>query len=151
MVRKWPTVDILQLYSGTHKGFDDDLKYLPISFDDDSTANIDASRSHNILKSHHKWNLWLSRCLKNQSLDELMKTRYGLQVGMDDLVKKGLATASICEMFVRWTKSIEKTARQIIKRKHKITRAIATDYFKALEEKRRIDAEFEKFLRESSF
>lgn len=151
MVRKYPAIDILKLYSGTMKGFEDDLQYVPMSFDDDSSAVIDASRSHKALKAHQKWNLWLKRCLKHQDLEELLKTRYGLQVGMDDLQKKGLATAAICEMFVRWQSSIEKTARQIIKKRHGITKAIATDFLKAHAEKKRIDNAFEAFLRDSSF
>lgn len=147
MVRKYPAIDILKLYSGRLKGFGDDIASLQ-TFDD---AIINADKSFKALKAHDKWNRWLKRCLRNEDLEELVKTRYGLQVGMDDIVKKGLATASIREMFIRWQGSIEKTARQIIKRRHKITHAIATDYFKALEEKRRIDQEFERFLRKSSF
>lgn len=152
MVRKYPSVDILKLYSGTLPGFEDEIHYKPQVFTGDSVdANIDASQSFKRLKAHTKWNNWLKRCLKNQDLNELIKVRYGLQVGMDDLYKSGLSTPAIAEMFVRWQKSIDNTARQIIKRKHKITRAIATDYFKALEEKRRIDVAFECFLRDSSF
>lgn len=148
MVRKWPTIDVLKLYSGRLEGFDDDIAYTPQTFDE---AIIDASGSHKALKAHHKWNNWLKECLRKKDLADLIKVRYGLQVGMDDVVKKGLATPALCEMFVRWQRSIEKTARQIIKSRHKITHAIATDYFRALEEKRRIDAEFEAFLRDSSF
>ncbi len=148
MIRKWPAIDILKLYSGKLSGLEDEIVYSPQTFDD---AIINAHDSFKKLKSHVKWNTWLRRCLKNNDLAELVKVRYGLQVGMDDVYKAGLSTPAIAEMFVRWQKSIEKTARQIIQNKHKISRSIATDYFKALEEKRRIDVEFECFLRESSF
>lgn len=150
MVRKWPTIDILKLYSGQYEGFKDDVQYTPQSFDSEN-AKVDASDSFNALKAHGKWNNWLTKCLKNEDLADLMKVRYGLQVGMDDLYKRGLATPAICEMFIRWTKSIEKTARQIIHKRTRITHAIRTDFLKAHEEKRRLDAEFEAFLRDSSF
>jgi hypothetical protein len=152
MVRKWPTIDVLKLYSGTLPGFNDEIQYRPQVFSgNDVDANIKADASFKKLKAHTKWNMWLKKCLKNDDLQELMKTRYGLQVGMDDVYKAGLSTPALAEMFIRWTKSIEKTARQIIKKRTKITHAIATDFLKAHEEKRRIDSEFEKFLRESSF
>lgn len=150
MVRKWPTIDILKLYAGRLEGFEDETFYQPQTFDD-SKAKIDASGSFKLLKSHKKWNVWLTRCLKNNDLQDLLKVRYGLQVGMDDLYKSGMSTPALAEMFIRWTKSIEKTARQIIKNRTKITHAIATDFLKAHEEKRRIDVEFESFLRDSSF
>ncbi len=143
---KWPAIDILKLYTGKHKGFEDDTPSQ--TFDD---ANIDASKAHRMLKGHDKWNRWLRRCLKYQDLDDLIKVRYGLQVGMANLVKAKLTTPAVCEMFVRWTSSIEKTARQIIKRKSNITHAIAKDFMKAHAEKKRIDNEFEKFLKDSSY
>lgn len=152
MARKWPAIDILKLYSGRLEGFEDELLYNPSSsFGDDVTANVDASKSFKIVKSHHKWNAWLNRCLKNKDLQELMKVRYGLQVGMDDLAKSGLSTPAVAEVFIRWQKSIEKTARQIIKSRTKITHKIATDFRKAHAYKRKIDVEFERFLKDSSF
>lgn len=152
MHRKWPSIDILKLYAGKLEGFEDQIFYNPSSnFGDDMKAKVDASGSFKALKAHTKWNNWLKRCLKNDDLADLMKVRYGLQVGMDDAYKAGLSTPALAEMFIRWMRSIEKTARQIIKRRTKITHAIATDYFKAHAEKRRIDIEFEKFLRDSSF
>jgi len=152
MVRKWPTVDILKLYSGTLSGFEDEIHYKPQVFrGDDVDAKIDASGSFKKLKAHTKWNNWLRRCLKNQDLNELVKVRYGLQVGMDDLVKSGMDTPAIHEMFSRWIGSIEKTARQIIKKRTKITHAIATDFLRAHAEKKRMDDEWERFLRGESF
>jgi len=152
MARKWPAIDILKLYRGQHRGFEDDLLYTPQVFDgNDVDAKIDASSSYKALKAHAKWNKWLTECHKNKDLADLMKVRYGLQVGMDDLYKSGLSTPAIAEMFIRWTKSIEKTARQIIAEKHRITHGIAREHTAALKEKRKIDAEFERFLRDSSF
>jgi len=152
MARKWPAVDILKLYRGQYEGFQNDLLYVPQVFTgDDVDAKIDASSSYKALKAHDKWNQWLTKCHREKNLPELMKVRYGLQVGMDDLYKTGLSTPAIAEMFIRWTKSIEKTARQIIKEKHKITHEIAKSNDKALKQKRKIDAEFEKFILDSSF
>lgn len=151
MVRKWPAIDILKLYSGRLDGFSDELVYKPQSFSEDFDAKIDASASFKALRAHDKWNFWLKRCEKNGDINELVKVRYGLQVGMDDLAKKGLNTPAISEMFVRWTRSIEKTARNIIKKKHKFSSVIAKDYAKAHQAKRRLEREFEDFLRKSSF
>lgn len=152
MVRKWPAIDILKLYSGTLQGFEDELQYKPQEFrGDDVDANIDASASFKRLKAHTKWNVWLKQCLRNKNLNELVKVRYGLQVGMDDLVRQGLDTQAIHEMFVRWIGSIEKTARQIIKKRTRITHAIATDFLKAHTEKKRMDEDWERFIRGESF
>ncbi len=150
--RKWPTIDILKLYIGKLEGFEDEIHYNPQTFNgDDVDANIDASGSFKKLKAHTKWNNWLKKCLKYEDLSDLIKVRYGLQVGMDDLHKAGLSTPAIAEMFIRWTKSIEKTARQIIKKRSKITHEIATNYQKAHQIKRKMDVEFELFLKDSSF
>jgi len=151
MKRKWPAIDILKLYSGRLDGFEDEIVYKPKGFDEDFAANVDVSGSFKAIKAHKKWNAWLSRCEKRGDLQELMKVRYGLQVGMDDLAKKGLSTPAIAEMFIRWTRSIERTARNIIRAKSKITHQMAKDFNKAYAEKRRIDSEFESFLRDSSF
>ena len=59
------------------------------------------------------WNHWLTSCLINERVQELVKTRYGLQVGYDDLVKKKLNTPKTEELFLRWTKSIETTLKRI--------------------------------------
>jgi len=95
--------------------------------------------------------MWLDRCLVNSDLAELMKTRYGLQVGMSDLVKKGIVNNAIREMFIRWTRSIEKTARKIIKKKYGYTNALLQEYSEALNKKRKIEQEYEMFLRRSSY
>lgn len=147
MGRKWPEIDIIKLYSGTFPGFEDDY-ILNLN-----TANIDASRSMKLLRSHDKWNNWLTECLNKKDLDELMKVRYGLQVGMDSLVKKKLNTNLVNETFLRWISSIDKTARQIIKLKNPMPHDIAgaEKNLKALEAKRSRDLEFEKFLMRSSF
>lgn len=147
--RKWPEIDIIKLYAGKFIGFEDDTVY------DFDSATWDATKSANMFKAHTKWNMWLTRCLENNDLNELIKVRYGLQAGMDDLVKKKLSTPQVVEMFLRWISSIERTARQIIKKKNPLpndSSLLKKDMTsETLRIKRSRDLEFDKFLTKSAF
>lgn len=144
MKRKWPTVDILKLYSGTYTK--NDNIYKDASWDDTViTTRDDKAR----FKAHKKWNRWLSLCLKTRNLSELMKMLYGLQAGMDDLAKKNMATPEIVDMWIRWCRSIEKTATKIIILKNPIP--MDGDQQKVALAKKQRNAEIEKFLMESAF
>ena len=112
MARKYEAIDILKLYSGTLKGFEDDFK---IPIDDPKICVFDVSGLRRLLNSHEKWNLWLARCYETCNINELAKVRYSLQAGMDDLVKKKMVTDKIAIFFARTLRSIEKTAERIIK------------------------------------
>ena len=146
MALKYPAIDILKLYTGQDERFSDDT--LP----NREVGVFDASKSDRALKSDKKWMLWLAKCRKNHDLEDLIKVRYGLQVGMDDLVKKKLVTNAIVELFLRWQGSIERTARQIIKDKIHFRAKHDKDVAnKALMYKREMENDFERFLKRSSY
>lgn len=92
----------------------------------------------------------------------LAKVYYGLQIGMDKIAKQRLNDDKIDNLFIRLTRSIEKTIKQIYKRKYpsvlddpqtalnlKATRP--EQYAKLLIVKRNRDQLFEKLLRGESF
>lgn len=105
-----------------------------------------------------KWNDYLTRCDRTGNLDDLMKTLYGIQAGMDDLVKAKMTSEKINQLFLRLQASIENTARRIIKRRipspldhgSGVT-LTAKEKLELIGIKRRRDAEFEKFVRKASF
>ena len=125
-------IDVIRLYSGTMKGFEDDAA---------STA-------------HDKWNKWLSRCVKYHNLDGLMSTRRGLQMGMATAQKNGLVTEGLAELFARWIGSIDRSIKKIVK-----ARALTGNDFidkkhhdkKNYKTKQERDAELEKYLRKKSY
>lgn len=126
MAKKHEGIDILKLYSGQYPKF----------------------------RNTNDWNVWLTRCLEQDKLEELTKVRYGLQVGMDELQKKKLATEKIIETWCRWIGSIEKTMRKIVKRREMYANdQIKKDNHsqKQLLSKRERDANFERFLRKNSY
>lgn len=67
--------------------------------------------------STNGWNEFLSRCYDNSNINALAQVRRGIQMGMNDLVKKKLATDDINVWFCRLNKSIEITAKKIIKKR----------------------------------
>lgn len=147
MARKWPAIDIMKLYSGTMTKNDNIHKHASW---DDTVVNTHDDQAR--FKAHKEWNAWLSKCLLRCDMQELMKVRYGLQVGMSDLVKVKLDTPEIVDMFIRWTRSIEKTARQIVSGKHPFPAPGHPQYdTKVLAAKRAREIDLEEFFRESSF
>lgn len=120
-------IDVIKLYAGAIKGFED----------------------------HTKWNAWLRRCEKTKNLNELVNVRKGLQIGMHTAERKKLTSDALAIAFSRWIGSIEKTMRKIVKdvdslHNDKVSRALK-DNMKALGEKRDRDAAFEKWLRGQSY
>jgi hypothetical protein len=104
--------------------------------------------------STEKWNLWLQKCLANDNLEELLRFRRGIQMGMSTAANKGLVTEKLAVLFCRWTGSIENTIRKIVKRRDRkqndnVHTAVKT--INALADKRERDAALEQFLREQSF
>lgn len=107
-------VDIIKLYSGQIEGF----------------------------KDHSQWNAWLTKCLSNENLNELVNVRKGLQMGMSSAQKKGLVTDALASTFLRWNHSVELTIKRIIKkRKGKLD----------IKGKKQLDVDIEEFLRRESF
>lgn len=107
------------------------------------------------LGSNNGWNKMLTECLNNLDINRLAKIRYQIQAGMDDLVKKKLNTADINIWFCRLTKSLENTAKRIIKIKkpmfvdQPIVSKLASSDLK--ESKKTRDKELMDFLRKSSY
>ena len=64
-----------------------------------------------------KWNSFLTNCLTNGDINTLTMTRYGLQAGMDDLAKKKLNTEKMILWFIRLQRSLEKTIKDILRKK----------------------------------
>lgn len=100
------------------------------------------------------WNELLNVHVRDQNINGLARLRYSVQAGMDDLAKKKLATEPIQIWYCRLIKSIENSARAILRRRHPmphdnpLTRV--TDP-RAIEAKKKRDTEFSKFLIRSSY
>lgn len=103
-----------------------------------------------------KWNEYLTLCAKNKDINSIARTLRELQIGMKELVSKGLNNDSISTQFVRWVMSLEKTAKLIIRLRNPMPQdnpLIAKDiqYKHTLEVKRKRDKELAIFLKESSY
>lgn len=103
-----------------------------------------------------QWNEFLTKCFNNNDLQTLMNTRFGMQVGMTTLVKKKLNSDRIVIMYLRWQKSLELTAKKVLKRRHPLpgddARAGNEDLkMDTLHIKKKRDNEFEEFLIRSSY
>ena len=107
-------IDILKLYSGLLKGFED----------------------------NKAWNIWLTKCLNTDNLNELIAARRGIQIGMTSAQKKRLTNDSINVTFCRWISSIDRTVRKIVKKR------IGPQEHK---DKKIMDNDVELFLRKSSY
>ena len=101
------------------------------------------------------WQAYMQSCYNLCDVEALKKALYGVQAGMNDLVKKKLDTQEMKVYFVNLQRSIHITMKKILKRLNpnpldnpKIKNA---DYMDYLEAKRKRDIEFEKFLKECSF
>jgi hypothetical protein len=111
--------------------------------------------------SHKGWNEFLDKCYKNNNINELARVKYQISVGMTDLAKTNLNTEEINVQFVRWVRSLEITARKIIKKMYPMpTDSISRDELalinrddqkKIQKAKRARDAALAEFLRKSSF
>jgi hypothetical protein len=148
MKRKYDSIDVLKLYAGAGMTFEQDVVY------DSENATTNCVESSQALKSHVKWNEWLKRCLDTNNINELVRVKYGIQVGMDDVVKKKIHFNKLNELFVRWVRSIDKTAWQIIKKRNPMpgdTSLNSELSDKFLKVKRKRDDELFKFLQRTSF
>ena len=100
------------------------------------------------------WNAFLTDCHAKHNIQKLQSTYYGLQVGMDNLVKQKLNTQKIDEWFLRLQRSIENTLKRILREKYPNPcdqPMIAKEHAKFLESKRARDIEFESFLKKARF
>lgn len=99
-----------------------------------------------------RWNKYLTNCHKTQNFTEIMEMMNRLQVGMDKLVKDKMNTPEMGDFFVRLQRSCEITLKKIWRAKNKNPNydPLKADA-KFIEEKRKLDQEFEKKLRKASF
>jgi len=104
--------------------------------------------------SYKGWNEYLDNCVRTRNINSLAKLRYQLQVGMSDLAKNKLNDEKIDIWFVRLIKSIEKTAKHILRIKHPMpgdNSATAKAHPGWLEIKRKRDLELAIFFKNSSY
>lgn len=105
------------------------------------TEEIDVMKIY--AKSDYKaWNEWLQKCLTSNNLNELIKVRRGLQVGISSAQKKGLVDEKFATTFARWINSIDRTVRKLIRDREGSMQA---------QDKKNLDNEVEKFLKRESF
>lgn len=101
------------------------------------------------------WNKYLNECLAKRDINALAKLRYRIGVGMTDLANQKLNTPDIDYWFTRLQKSIENTARQIIRIKLPLPgdNSLLPLQFriKHNDVKQKRDQELAKFLKDSSF
>lgn len=104
-----------------------------------------------------EWNAWLNKCESTNDLNELSKRLKGIQIGMDDITKQKLNGEKICVWFLRLQKSIEKTMKNILKKKY--PSPLDNPKYKGTHEerlkficlKRKRDSEFEKYFKKVSW
>ncbi len=116
-------------------------------------------------KDHSLWNEFLTDCQAQHNIKKLTRVYYGLQVGMDDLVKDkpnyGVLNLlclkqkmTIDEWFLRLQRSIEKTLKNILREKYPNPcdhPLIAKKFAHLLGEKKARDLEFDNFLKRARF
>lgn len=66
--------------------------------------------------SANGWNEFLTDCFIKNDINKLAVVKYKISAGMDDLAKQKLNTEEMNIQFARWVRSIEITARRIIKK-----------------------------------
>jgi len=113
------------------------------------------------LGSANGWNDFLSKCYKTNNINALAKVKYQISVGMDDLAKQKLNTDDMNNWFARCVRSLEITAKRIIKKvnpmpfdgisKIQMDNISASDKAKMIAAKRKRDEALKEFLRKSSY
>lgn len=103
---------------------------------------------------HRYWNKMLNECYGNQDINRLAKVRYQIQAGMDDLAKTKLNSEEINIWYIRLLRSLETTAKRIIKVRHPMpgdNPLVAKQNLDSLAQKRKRDYELKRFLEKSSY
>ena len=105
--------------------------------------------------THEQWNRFLTRCEKRNDVESLKRVFYGIQIGMDDLVRKGLNTDHVNMWFIRLQRSIENTFKRINRKLNPspLDNPLNAGNYgkKELEEKRTRDRQFEMDLKRMRF
>jgi hypothetical protein len=112
------------------------------------------------LGSHNGWNQALDDHFVRLDVSGLARIYYGIQAGMDDLVKNKLNDEKMNVWFLRLQRSIENTMKAILRRKYPnpydspapITESEkSTIEMRWLDIKRKRDHEFELFLKKARY
>lgn len=106
------------------------------------------------LGNFNKWNEMLTACFNDRNINQLARTRYQIQAGMTDLANQGMVTEELSVWYARLIRSLEQTAKKIIKVKHPMPgdnplKAPKQKDIKAIKTKR--DQELAAFLSKNSF
>ena len=116
---------------------------------------IDILKLMAVNKDSERWNNVLSDCFDTQDINRLSRLRYGIQAGMARAAKNNLNTEDVNNFFIRLNRSIENTAKAIVRKRHPMPSdnpLIAKDQSSAaLEAKRKRDKELAAFFKRSSY
>lgn len=111
-----------------------------------------------LIKLHEKgssngWNQLLDKCVNNNDINGLAVLMYRVQAGMDDLVKSKLNIETYNIFFARLIKSLEETARLIIRKKHPLPpdNPKSPNTLEMIAAKRKRDDELARFFKEASY
>lgn len=115
---------------------------------------IDLMKLH-ALGSANGWNQMLTDCAEKGNINRLAMLRYQIAAGMDDLVKAKLNTEDMCVFFIRLQRSLEITAKKILRKKYPLPQDNPLgqeDYtLSTLEAKRKRDHELQLFFKQSNY
>lgn len=107
------------------------------------------------LGSNNGWNDYLTKCFDEKNINALAKLKYQISVGMTDLARDKINTPTIDVWFTRLVRSLEITAKRIIKVKHPLPGDNPLLSMKIRESvhdvKKKRDHALAKFLKDSSF
>lgn len=107
------------------------------------------------LGSANGWNEFLDDCVLKLDIERLAKVRYQIAAGMDDLAKKKMNTEEMNLFFIRLNRSLENTARQIVRKRVPLPQDDPLEAKnwsnKYLEAKRKRDQELTAFLKRSAY
>ena len=116
--------------------------------------SIDLLKLLNIPEGQKIWNAWLTMCLRKEDVRDLERVYYGIQRGMDDIVKQKLNDKNVSSTFIRMQRSIEETAKKIYRKKYPNpcdNPLEAKNHMKWYEVKKKRDHEFELWLKRARF
>lgn len=103
-----------------------------------------------------QWNQFLSKCAAKGNINLLAETRTALQKDMDSLARQKLNSDSICVFYIRLIRSLEQTAKFILRKKypnplHGKPNPAPEDVAKWNQVKKFRAQELEKFLQSKSY
>lgn len=105
-----------------------------------------------------RWRYCLETATGKNDVNKLLSYRYGLQAGLADAARQGLASEPLDIWVIKRTRDVERCLRLILKRKYKnpldLNKTIrdAQGYIAGAKQAKRLrDREFEKWLQISNF